>query len=169
MMDALEGVLEPEESAELHRYLSDHPDLAAEWEAMQAVDDMLREAPPIAVPVHLMDNTLYRLPTARNRRLFMSAFFFVLLLGGLLPFMLGIFVSTQLGGASLGGQSIFAGIQVLQVIGTGMLSAIRTVLSTQPIVFGWFTLMLGVIATWIAVFRQYSVQVQPVLVPANQS
>lgn len=168
MMDALEGVLEPAESAELQTYLSQNPDLAGEWEAMQSIDEMLRIAPPVTVPVNFVNSTVNRLPSARRRRLFMAAFYLALLLGGLVPFALGFLLSTQVGDASLGGQSIAEATQLLRVIGTGLLSALRTVASSQPIFFGWFALMLSIILTWAAVFRQYSGQVQPVLVPVNR-
>lgn len=166
MMDALEGILEPNESAELNLWLADHPDEAQEWEAMQAVDGLLRASQPMAAPVHFAERTLGRIPNPRNRRLFMFAFYLVMLMGGLLPILFGILLSTQLGSAAFGGFSIFEGFDLLRVISSGLVSAIRTVVVTQPVVFGWLSAMLAAIFVWAAVFRQYSGQVRPVLVTA---
>ena len=164
MMDALEGVLDEAESAELQTYLDEQPELAHEWQAMQTIDAMLIATPPTALPVNFATRTLKRLPNERNRRIFMSIFYFLLLLGGLLPILGGILLSSQLGNATFGSGSIAESLQLLSVVASGMVSALRTFIINQPMIFGWLTVMLCAILLWASIFRQYSNQVQPVLI-----
>lgn len=158
MMDALEGVLEPQESAELDGYLDNDPVLAHEWDMLQTVDHLLRVAPPMATPLNFAANTLRNLPNPRTRRIFISVFYLLLLLGGVLPLILLFVLSTQ-----LGSQSLIESMQLVQVVGTSLLSASGTAISAQPSILGWLMLMLSAIFVWASVFRQYSIEAQPVL------
>ncbi|HFC11747.1 MAG TPA: hypothetical protein ENJ56_02800 [Anaerolineae bacterium] len=159
MMDALEGVLEPLESAELTTYLSDNPALADEWEMLQTVDHLLRVAPPSPLPPNFAVNTLRNLPNPRIRRIFISAFYILLLLGGLLPVALFLIFRTQ-----LDSQSMIESVQLLQTVGTSLLSIMGATINAQPGVLGWLTLMLSAIFVWSTVFRQYSIEASPILV-----
>ena len=123
MMDALDGVLDESDSAELTRYLAHHPDLAAEWDAMQAVDDLLRVSPPAAVPTNFSERTLARLPNPRARRIFMAMFFLLLFLGGLIPVALGVYTISQ-GNFATTGIDLNGGVQIIRVLMIGIASIV---------------------------------------------
>ena len=164
MMESLDGVLEEAESAELDGLLLQNPVLAAEWDAMQAIDEMLRFAPPMAAPPHFAQMTIARLPNPRSRRIFMAIFYVALLLGGLTPIVLGVALSSQLGGFVVG---IGESFRVLQTIFAGMFSTTRTVMLSQPYILSWVAVLVGVIGLWIAAYRRAINDVQ--LVPVMSS
>ncbi len=162
MMEALDGVLDEAESAELTELLLQHPDLAQEWDAMQAVDEMLRFAPPTPAPVHFAQMTLARLPNPRNRRIFLAAFYLALLLGGLTPILFGVALSSQLGGITAG---IGETWRVLQTIFSGIFTATRSIMLTQPYITSWLAVLVGVILLWVAAYRRAVNDVQLVPLP----
>ena len=165
MMDALDGVLDESDSAELNRYLTHHPDLAAEWDAMQAVDNLLRESPPAVVPTNFSERTLARLPNPRARRIFMAMFFILLFLGGLIPVALGIYTISQ-GSLATAGIDLSGGFQVVRVLIIGISSAVRSLVVTQPVIYAWLTTMLLSILLWVQTYRSAmnNVTLQPISV-----
>ncbi len=161
MMNALDGVLDEEESAELELGLADHPTLAQEWEAMQAIDNLLIATPAAAQPINFAANTLNRLPRERTRRLYMSIFFMLLLIGGLMPLIAGIVINSQL---DLIGGSFAESVQLMLTVSTTLLSALFTYVSNQPMTWVVLSAMVGAILMWTNVFQNYSNRVQPVLI-----
>lgn len=160
MMDALDGVLDDSDSAELTRYLEHHPELAQEWDALQSVDLLLRASPPVAAPVNFSERTLARLPNPRARRLFMALFFAMLFLGGMLPIALGIFTYSQ-GGFNEIGTNLEGTFQVLQVLFVGVTSSLRSLVVTQPVIYAWLATMLLSIVIWAQTYRNAMTQFQP--------
>ncbi|MEM7291676.1 MAG: hypothetical protein AAF412_15120 [Pseudomonadota bacterium] len=161
MMDALDGVLDDSESTKLNQYLSNHPDLANEWEALQSVDLLLRASPPVAAPVNFTERTLARLPNPRARRIFMAFFFLMLLLGSILPIAFGIYTYSE-GGFSDISANLAGTFQVLRVLFVGMTSAIQSLVVTQPVVYAWLATMLLSILVWAQTYRSAMAQVVPV-------
>lgn len=162
MMESLDGILDAEESAELAYLLSQNPDAAAEWEAMQAVDELFRFADPAPAPLHFSQMTIARLPNPRNRRLFMALFYFALLVGGLTPVAVGLSLSSQLGSFTIGtGQTL----RVLQAIFDGLFTATSSGLAAQPYLVSWLAILVGVIMLWLTVYRRAINEVR--LVPAT--
>ena len=162
MMDALDGVLDETDSAELNTYLAYHPDLAMEWDALQAVDQLLRTAPPAAAPVNFSEQTLARLPNPRARRIFMATLFVLMLLGSLIPIAFGIYTLSQ-GGFSTVGIDLSGGFQILRVLLIGVASALRSLTTTQPVIYAWLATMLLSILLWAQTYR--NAMRQPILVP----
>ena len=160
MMDALDGVLDDAESTKLNQYLSNHPDLANEWEALQSVDLLLRASPPVAAPVNFTERTLARLPNPRARRIFMGFFFLLLLLGSILPIAFGIFTYSE-GGFSEISTNLAGTFQVLRVVLIGVTSSIRSLVITQPMIYAWLATMLLSILVWAQTYRSAMAQVQP--------
>lgn len=158
MMDALDGVLDESESAELESGLAANPTLAQEWEAMQTIDALLISTPPATQPINFAANTLSQLPNERNRRLFVSAFFLLLLIGGIMPILGGIALSSGFGG------SFMQSLQLFGVISATITSGAFTLVFSQPVALALLTAMLCAILLWASVFRQYSNRVQPLLI-----
>ena len=165
MMDALDGVLDDRDSAELNTYLTTHPSMKQEWEAMQTVDVLLRAAPPVATPIQFSERTLARLPNPRARRIFSALFFVLLLLGGLIPIALGLLTFSQ-GGFGDIAVNLGSGFQIIRVLVIGFTSSLRGIVVTQPVVYGWLAAMLLAIGMWMNVYRNATMQLQPVLVRA---
>ena len=163
MMESLDGVLDEAESAEFDYLLTQNPDLAEEWEAMQAVDELFRFAEPAPCPVHLAQMTLARLPNPRNRRIFTAIFFVALLVGGMIPILFGLAISSQLGGVSVGLGGTFA---VLEATFGGLFAATRSIVLSQPYALSWIAALVGVIMLWLTVYRRAvnDVQFVPVAV-----
>lgn len=164
MMEALDGVLEEAESAELTDLLLQNPVMAQEWESMQAVDEMLRVAPPMAAPLHFAQMTIARLPNPRNRRIFLSIFYVALLLGGLTPILFGVALSSQLGGFAAGIGDTWG---ILQTIFSGLFTATRSIMLTQPYIASWLAVLVGVILLWVAAYRRAVKDVQLIPVPVG--
>lgn len=164
MMDALDGVLDDSDSAELDQYLNHHPNMAAEWDSLQTIDHLFRASPPASVPVNFTERTLARLPNPRARRIFMSMFFILLFLGGLVPILLGVFTFAQGGFDAIGG-NLNGGFQVIQVLIIGLSSALRSLISNQPIVYAWLATMLLSILIWAQTYR--NAMLQPIPVPVR--
>lgn len=164
MMDALDDELDEQGSAELVAYLAEHPDLAQEWEAMQWVDNLLVTTPPVAAPDALVAHTLARLPAPRLRRLFLFLGFDALLLVGLLPIVAGLALVRVDLGAVIG-----TSLQELWVFGrvftTAITATLRSVLATQPQVWAYLAVMLGILVAWRIVYYQMSATLQPIPLP----
>ena len=172
MMDALDDELDEQGSAELQTYLAQNPALAQEWQGIRYIDNLLIATPPIMVPVSFAERTLARLPNPRVRRTFILAFFMLLLFLGLAP-MLGLaWVALQSGGPTMFGSfttSIGELAQLFVTLTDAVFTTIGTVLTQQPILFGWLALMVGIVAVWYSVYQQLTLQPQPAAIALAQT
>ncbi|MBK8430510.1 MAG: hypothetical protein IPL28_04120 [Chloroflexi bacterium] len=157
MMDELDGELTPAEKYRLTTLLQQHPELAREWQAMQAVDKLFSHA-PMVVPAPRMafaSRTIARLPNLRARRWAMAAVYAFLLTSGVLPVILGALV--VVGTVTISAVSFAEVWQIMTVLGQALrqiLLAMGNQLGQQPAILGIILVMLGSISLWTGVYRQ---------------
>lgn len=162
MMSALDGEeLAADDSAELQACLLESHDLAREWAAMQHIDTLFRSTPLVAPPPGFAARTLERLPAPSRQHIWaVSLFYIALLVGGLLPIMMGLWFFTAYGDV-MQQTAIFQALN--QTIGVALQSGVAVVgalgivaadvVREQPVVMGWLFLLVGIVAMWRNVYR----------------
>lgn len=167
MMDALDGALSSYGFGKLEIALRQHPELRAEWEAMQAVDSFLLETPMIvpAPSAQFAERTMALLPNLRFRRWMTGAVYSVLLLSGFLPFA---FIALVFGGfgallgepafltglSQVAGQLLELGSVALEAMLQAAASSLGIQTSPQPALIGTLLVMIGSITLWSGVYRR---------------
>ncbi|MCB9421646.1 MAG: zf-HC2 domain-containing protein [Ardenticatenaceae bacterium] len=168
MMDALDGELADFHQEMLEAHLRACPSCNREWQALLAVDLLFRQTPAVAPAADFAQRTLARLPNSRMRVWTMSALYTLLLLGGTLPMLLGLWIYNRLGSTLSEPalwrtlwQSLSGMFQVaITVIGAGLRGAGEFVVQ-QPAIVGWLLVLVGVVSLWGGVFQQFVLQPQP--------
>ncbi len=161
MMDALDDELTYEQHHDLEAHLRMCSTCMQEWQALSAIDTLFRQTPALAPMVGFAERTLVRLPNRRYRLWAMGMLYVMLLLGGILPMFIGIWLVSQLGGVFSQPDVLQSLVQpvihILQIFGTvsrAILNSLGGVIAQQPMVLGWFFLMVGVVWLWSGVYQQ---------------
>jgi anti-sigma factor RsiW len=165
MMDALDGELASDEHAELEAHLRACPDCTLEWRALTAIELLFRQTPLLMPAVDFAERTLARLPGRRTRRVALGAIFGILLLSGIIPLVLGIFLVARYAPilnrpelwdgiwSSLTGVAR-AGATVIEAL---LVGAGRFVVE-QPALIGWLIILAGLVFLWGGVFQRLFAQ-----------
>lgn len=165
MMDALDNELAPPEHAELTAHLADCAECDRDWRTLLAIEVLFRQTPLLMPAVDFAERTLARLPNRQARRVALGAIYATLLLSGIVPLLLGVFVLTRyapilsrpelLGGiwASLSG----AGRALVTIIDALLVGAGRFVIE-QPALIGWLIILAGLVFLWGGVFQRLLAQ-----------
>jgi len=161
MMDALDGELAEAQNVELEAHLRACPSCLQEWQALLAVHTLLQQTPALSPAVDFAQRTLARLPNRRVRIWTLTAIYVLLLLGGILPLALGIWLvfllrpvlsePTILSSIS---QSIGQALQVMGTVAAALLAGLGEMIVQQPAIVGWLLVLLGIISIWGGVSRQ---------------
>ena len=161
MMDALDGELAEAERSELDVYLRAHPPLMREWQAMQTIDTLFRQTPALEPAADFVQRTINMLPNHQARQRVIGVIYLMLLLSGILPLLLGVWVINRVGGtladpAILGsvGQFVVEGLQIAGALLSAVFSGMGELVMQQPIIWGWLLVMGGVVFLWSGVYRQ---------------
>lgn len=159
MMDALDGELSEAGWAELESHLRARPELEREWQAMRAVDTLLRSAPMLRPAVDLSQRTLARIPDSRQRLWAGVILYLLVLLSGLIPLGAVAWLALQIFPA-VGEPAFVRGlwqaggefVRLAQVVLSALLKGSGELLSEQPVVLGWFSVMAGLVALWAGIY-----------------
>ena len=161
MMDALDGELSAEGYDELQSHLRSRPALMREWQALQAIDTLFRSTPMLQPAADFTQRTVARLPNHRARIRVISVVYVLLLLSGVLPLLLGLWVINRLGTvlsepALLGGfgQVVYNSLQVAGAVARALFTSVGEFVAQQPYVLGLLLVMVGVVFVWSGVYRQ---------------
>lgn len=165
MMEALDGELAAGEHAELEAHLRACPDCTREWRALLGIEMLFRQTPILMPAVDFAERTLARLPNRRTRRLALGAVYAILLMSGIFPLLVGVFLVARyapilsqpslMGG--IWGSVTNAGRAVATVIEALFTGAGRFVIE-QPALIGWFIILAGLVFLWGGVFQRLLVQ-----------
>ena len=155
MMDALDGELSATGLVELESHLRARPELAREWEALQAVEQLLRETPPVPVPAGFAQRTVRALPMT-PRHLWLGAAVYVLFLAaGVIPLLgvawLAIQLSPALGEPALWSgfwQGALAQLNALGVILSAAAGGMAQWCLQHPAAVGLPMLMVAIVLLW---------------------
>ena len=168
MMEALDGELGQSEQSEMLTHLQDCPSCAREWETIQAIHQLLLQAPILSPAADFTQRTLALLPNTRYRIYAMSAMYGFLLLVGIIPLVIIVWLAFQFGpalnqpafmrGLLQGGGKLLELVQA--VIGAGWqgLGTLGELLGQQPSILGWLLVMVGVVFLWGGVYGQLTRQ-----------
>lgn len=165
MMDALDDELPAGDRAELESHLRACPDCTQEWRTLVAIEMLFRQTPMLMPAVDFAERTLARLPNRQARRVAMGALYAVLLMSGIVPLVLGIFLIGRyapilsqpelLGG--VWGSIAGVGRAIATVIEALLVGAGRFVVE-QPTLIGWFIILAGLVFLWGGVFQRLLMQ-----------
>lgn len=162
MMEALDGELSASGWSELESHLRVRPDLAREWQAMRAIDQLFRNTPALSPAADFAQRTLARLPNQRLRLRLATIFYVLLLISGLIPVLIIGLLTVQFVPA-LFEPALFSGLmqigsQIVNLVGTvftALVSGITELVRQQQLaVIGWLMLMVGLVVLWSGVYRQ---------------
>jgi hypothetical protein len=161
MMDALDGELTDHNQVALEAHLRACPSCMREWQALMAVEMLLRQAPMLRPAADFAQRTLARLPDRRYRLWIIGAIYGLVLLSGLLPLLLGIWVVERLAPILSQPnllQTVFASLgRMVGVFGTvleAFLTGAGRFVIDQPALVGWLLVMAGLIVVWGTVYQQ---------------
>jgi anti-sigma factor RsiW len=165
MMEALDGELSAAGEAELAAHLRARPDLAAEFEKMQAVDQLLRQTPLLTPPAGFVQRTVQHLPGTRQRLWMGVLVYTVFLAAGVIPLVGLGWAAVQLVPA-LGQPALWSGLWQAMLALLGALGVILGALAggaaqlvaEQPATIGWLLLMVLVVVVWGGVFNRLVLQ-----------
>ena len=165
MMDALDGELAASEHTELEAHLRACPDCTREWRTLVAIEMLFRQTPILMPAIDFAERTLALLPNRRARRIALGTIYAVLLMSGIFPLMLAVFLAARyapilsnpelLGG--IWGSIAGAGRATVTVIEALLVGAGRFLIE-QPVLIGWFIILAGLVVLWGGVFQRLLVQ-----------
>lgn len=168
MMETLDGELAEGQRTEMDIHLQSCPSCAQEWQMIQAVHELLQQAPILSPAADFTQRTMALLPNTRYRMYTMGAIYGLLLLVGFVPLAVVVWFGVQfipaLGQPVLVQGMLQAGGQVLSLIqavigafwqGFGNLGEI---LGQQPSLLGWSLVLIGVVFLWGGLYSQLTRQ-----------
>lgn len=172
MMEALDGELSDSGRHALEQHLHLCPLCSREWNAIQAIDSLLRQTPALAPAAGFTHRTLARLPNRRYRLWLISGLYGLLLVSGFIPVIILVWLLISFGPAvsqpalvrslfESAGQVLPLLLAVLNGLWHG-LSGLGTVFAQQPAIGGWLLIMAGLVALWGSMYSQL---MRPVRLP----
>jgi len=168
MMEALDGELPAERQRELEAHLMGCESCSREWQAIQAIHQLFLQAPILSPAADFTQRTLARLPNRRLRILVTGSIYSLLLVSGVIPLAIFIWLALQFAPAlnqpafvggllQAGGQALQLGRAALGACWQG-LGTLGEGLGQQPAIIGWLLVMIGVVFLWGGVYSQLTRQ-----------
>ncbi len=161
MMDALDGELTEANEHALEVHLRACSECRHEWQALLAIDTLFRQAPMLSPAAGFTQRTLARLPDRRYRVWAITSIYGILLLSGMIPLAIGIFLLGRLMPVLTNPalvQSVWGSlVKAMNASGTvllALLNGLGEVILQQPTLIGWLLVMIGIVAVWGGVYRQ---------------
>jgi hypothetical protein len=161
MMDALDGELADHNRVALEAHLRACPHCMLEWQALVAVESLLRQAPMLRPAADFAQRTLALLPDRHYRLWAIGLIYGLVLLSGVLPLILGLWVVGRLAPV-LSRPSLLQTVadslrRTLQLFGTvidALISGAGRFVIDQPALLGWLLVMAGLIFVWGSVYQR---------------
>jgi predicted anti-sigma-YlaC factor YlaD len=170
MMESLDGELQQDELVQLDAHLQSCPSCSQQWESIQAIHQLFLQAPVLSPAADFTQRTLARLPNPRHRLMALSAIYGLLLLSGLVPLILFIWLATQIrpafnqpafvDGLLQGGEQLLGLGQTILAAFWQSLSDLGELIGQDPAIIGLMLVMLGAIFLWGGVYSQLTRQQQ---------
>lgn len=165
MMGALDRELLEAERDELMAHLNICAGCRHEWQALLAIDTLFRQTPLLMPAVNFAQRTLARLPDRRVRVRALGAIYVILLLSGILPLLLGMFlfgryapILSEPALVSRVGATLVEIGRVAATVVNALLAAAGRFVIEQPTIVGWMIIMAGLVFLWGGVFQRLLAQ-----------
>ena len=153
MMDALDGELTEAGREDLVVHLQTCPSCAREWQALITIDTLFRQTPALTPAADFTQRAIARLPSRRLRLWFVGITYVLALFGGIIPFLLGLFLVRQyqplVTETSWLSSVLDSAGSVFQILGTvlqALLTGAGQFTLQQPAVIGGLLMLIGVVA-----------------------
>lgn len=164
MMEALDDEIEESGQLEMETHLRSCPSCSQEWEAIQGIHQLFLDTPALSPAAGFAERTLSLLPNQAYRLWMGSVVYGLLLVSGLLPVLVIIWLTTQFGPAldqpafidgvlRAGGQVAQLSNAVLDAFRQGLVSG-GDLIGQQPAIIGLLLVMVGAILLWGGVYSQ---------------
>lgn len=161
MMDALDGELANDSHHQLEAHLQTCSACQHEWQALQALEALFRQAPTLSPAADFAQRTIARLPNHRYRLSLLLVIYLTVLLGGTLPIFITGWLAVRLAPIfseptilnSLW-QSITSIGQIAATVINALITGLGQFVFEQPAVLGGFLVLIGFIALWSGVMQQ---------------
>jgi anti-sigma factor RsiW len=164
MMEALDGELNGSGRSRLEGHLRTCAHCNREWQALMAVDSLLRQAPLLSPAADFTQRTLARLPQRRYRVWLIGAIYGLLLLSGFAPLAAVVWLARLLvpvlnepalvrSLAQAATDLVRTVMVVLATLWQG-LDKLGAVLIQQPAFLGSLLLMAGIVFLWSGIYNQ---------------
>jgi predicted anti-sigma-YlaC factor YlaD len=168
MMEALDGELPEDRRRDMEVHLQNCEACTREWQAVQAIHQLFLQAPLLSPAADFTQRTLARLPNRRLRIYVTGSIYGLLLVSGVVPLLVFIWLALQFGPAlnqpafvdgllQAGGQVVQLGQAVLGACWQG-LGTVGELLGQQPAILGSLFVMIGVVFLWGGVYSQLTRQ-----------
>jgi anti-sigma factor RsiW len=161
MMEALDGELSAAGQVELESHLRARPELGHDWKALQAVDRLLRETPPVPAPAGFARRTVRSLPATPRHLWVGAAIYFLFLAAGIIPLLgvgwLAIQLAPALGEPALWSgfwQGALAQLNALGVIVSAAAGGAAQWFLERPAAIGLPLLMVAIVLLWGGVLNR---------------
>lgn len=165
MMDALDGTLPDEARDTLQGHLRDCTACGREWQALLAIDMLFRQTPLLLPAVNFAERTLARLPDRRVRVWALGGIYSLLLLSGIVPILLGIFLLGRYAPILQQPALVERVFTSLGALGRVVVTVIDALLAgggrfvaEQPAIVGWLIVLAGLVLLWGGVFQRLLAQ-----------
>jgi anti-sigma factor RsiW len=161
MMEALDGELAAGDRFALDAHLRTCPRCAREWEALLAVESLLRQTPLLWPAADFAQRTLALLPDRRYRLWAIGVFYLLVLLSGIVPLFLGAWAMSRL--APILSQpemlqavldAIARPVQLFFTVLDALAAAAGRFVIEQPALVGSLLVMAGLIFLWGSVYQR---------------
>ena len=164
MMEALDDELGESGQFEMRTHLESCPSCSQEWKGIQAIHQLFLETPALSPAAGFTERTLGLLPNPAYRLWMGSVVYGLLLISGLLPVVVIIWLTSQFGPAleqpafidgvlRAGGQVAHLGNTVLDAFRQGVVNA-GDLIGQQPAIIGLLLVMVGAILLWGGFYSQ---------------
>jgi anti-sigma factor RsiW len=164
MMEALDGELNGAGRRRLEGHLRTCIHCSREWQALMAVDSLLRQAPLLSPAADFTQRTLARLPQRRYRVWLIGAIYGLLLLSGFVPLAALVWLARLLvpvlnepalvrSLAQAAADLVRTTTVVLGTLWQG-LDRLGAILIQQPAFLGSLLLMAGIVFLWSGIYNQ---------------
>jgi len=168
MMDALDNALPDEGRDDLFAHLRGCPECGREWQALLAIDMLFRQTPMLLPAVNFAERTLARLPNRRARFWALGSIYGVLLLSGIVPLLLAVFLLARyapiLGEPALVQRLLSSLIgmgRTVVTVGDALLAGAGRFVIEQPAIVGWLIVLVGLVLLWGGVLQRLLLQPVP--------
>lgn len=171
MMEELDGEISINGRYELESHLHICQDCMQEWQALLTIDTLFRQTPALSPVAGFAERTLARLPNRQSRMAALGAIYVMLLLGGTVPAVIGLWLVSLLGPVLSQPTLLWNVVEpFIRLVGmawtvlTVVLSSLGSFILQEPMALGSLLMAIGAISVWSGLYQQLVLQPRPMTI-----